>query len=169
LNRRIAPALFAAALALGAFVAPTPHEGEPALAGQMCEPASGDRLFFAMSIADEAGTVLAEPKLVGMCGVPLEMTLAEPGNLDEPRMSLSLEPRPDDDGSLEIAFQVSVRGRVEAGKGRVRIRPGEERTARVSYPGGTLQIQLAAFQVPSVELDLYLRNGAALRAGTGRT
>lgn len=169
MNRRVAPALLAVALAVGALVAPPAGDRELPLLGQTCEPETGDRLFFAMSIADEAGTVLAEPKLVGMCGVPLEMTLAEPGRLDEPRMSLSLEPQPRRDGSLDIAFEVSVRGRVEAGKGHVRVRPGEERTAHVTYPGGTLQIQLAAFQVPSVELQLYLEHGRALRDGPGRT
>ena len=169
MDRRTAPALCAALVAIGALVAPTPDGGELPLLGQVCEPASGDRLFFAMSIADEAGTVLAEPKLVGMCGVPLEMTLAEPGRLDEPRMSLLLEPQPGQDGTLEVAFEVSVRGRVSSGKGQVTVRPGEERTAHVTYPGGSLQIQLAAFQVPSVELDLYLQHGAALGGGPGRT
>lgn len=169
MDRRIVPALFGALLAVGALVAPAPDGGESPLLGQMCEPAAGDRLFFAMSIADEAGTVLAEPKLLGMCGVPLEMTLAEPGRLDDPRMSLLLEPQARRDGGLDVAFEVSVRGRVAAGKGQITVRPGEERTAHVTYPGGTLQIQLAAFQVPSVELDLYLEHGATLRGGPGRT
>lgn len=156
-------------VALGALVAPVSNGDGSPLEGQMCEPATGDRLFFAMSIADDAGTVLAEPKLLGMCGVPLDMTLAEPGRLDDPRMSLHLEPQARKDGGLDVSFEVSVRGRVASGKGQLTVRPGEERTAHVTYPGGKLEIQLAAFQVPSAELDLYLQHGAALRGGPGRT
>jgi hypothetical protein len=169
LDRRIVPSLLASLVAVGALLSPAPDGGAPAPVRLTCEPESGDRLVFAMSIADEAGTVLAEPMLVGMCGVPLEMTLAEPGHLEDPRMSLLLEPQPRDDGRLDIAFEVSVRGRVDAGRGRLQVRPGEERTAHVTYPGGRLEIQLAAFQVPSVELDLYLEHGRARRYGPGRT
>ncbi len=169
MDRRTVPSLLASLVAVGALLAPVPDGGELPLLGQMCVPASGDRVFFAMSIADEAGTVLAEPMLLGMCGVPLEMTLAEPGHLEDPRMSLVLEPQPRRDGSLDVAFEVSVRGRVDAGKGKVRVRPGEERSTRVTYPGGSLKIQLAAFQVPSPELQLYLEHGRALRHGPGRT
>jgi hypothetical protein len=116
-------------------------------------------MFFSMSIADAEGDVIAEPKLLGMCGVPVFMTLADPGNLDMPKMSLRLESALASDGSYQIAYELAVPGLAAHGKGTVRMRPGEEKSARLEYPGGHLDVQLAAFAVPSAEFQLFLRHG----------
>jgi hypothetical protein len=100
--------------------------------------------------------------------MPLEMTLADPGSTDEPRMSLSMTPELVRDGSYEICFEISVPGRVEKGKGKFRLRSGEEKKTRVQYPGGHLDVQLAAFNVHSPEFHLYMQYGQAFR-GPGRT
>jgi hypothetical protein len=126
-----------------------------------------EAVFFAMQIADEAGTVLAEPKLLGMCGVPLQMTLAEPGFATEPQMSLRLEPEIRRDGSYEVAFELSVPGKVSKHRGSMTFRMGEEASARLSYPGGHLEVQLVAFAVPSPEFDLFLEHG--IRSSLQRT
>ncbi|HWV37384.1 MAG TPA: hypothetical protein VN033_02790 [Vulgatibacter sp.] len=156
MNRHAAPALLATLLASAAFIAPA-GAPEPAAA---TAPRAGEKVFFAMSIADESGATVAEPKLLGVCGVPLEMTLAEPGRLSTPRMSLLLEPQFQEDGSYEIAFELSIPGRIDRGKGTMRLFPGEEKSTLVSYPGGHFEVQLAAFTVPSRALDLYLHHGA---------
>lgn len=166
MTRRITPALLAGLLALLAIGSPAVTPDEEPLLGQVCE--ADGRVFFAMQIEDEEGDVLAEPKLLGMCGVPLGMTLSDPA-ADEPRMSLLLDPRGSSDGGYDVAFDLSVPGKVKNGKGSVHVKPGEERSARVSYPGGHLKVQLAAFAVPSVELELYLKNGAAALPAPGRT
>ncbi len=165
-DRRTIPALLAGLVALVALMSPPEPAADDELSGQTCE--AEDRLFFAMSIEDEAGAVLAEPKLLGMCGVPVEMNLSDPGQ-EEPRMSLWLDPQGTGDGGYEIAFEVSVPGKVEKGKGSFKVRPGEGRSAKVSYPGGSLRVQLAAFAVPSVELELYLKQGAAALLRPGST
>lgn len=168
MDRRVAPALVAALLALAAAAFP----GSTATTGERPAPATdGDRkLFFAMHIADEHGSVLAQPRLLGLSDVPLEMTLAEPGNLGIPRLSLRLEPAPLEDGSFEIAYELEVPRLAAHGTGVVRMRPGEEKWTRVEYPGGHLEVQLAAFAVPSAEFDLYLEHGIRLsRQGPGRT
>jgi len=168
LNRRAVPALVFVAVALLALglpvVAPPVPDGadEAALVCVEDEP-----LLFAMSIADETGETLAEPKLVGLCGVPLELRLSEPFGGSE-RMSLQLQPDAGADGAFEIAFSLSVPGKLHDGRGTLRLRPGEERKATISYPGGHLDVQLVAFSMRSHEARLYLEQGAAL--GTpGRT
>jgi len=166
-NRHAAPALLATLLASAAFVAPP---AAPVPGVETAAPHAGEKLFFAMSIADESGAMVAEPKLLGVCGVPLEMTLAEPGKLSTPRMSLLLEPQFQKDGSYEIAFELSIPGRIDKGKGTMRLFPGEEKSTLVSYPGGHFEVQLAAFTVPSQALDLYLHHGANRPvAGQSRT
>lgn len=168
-NRHAAPALLATLLASAAFFAP-PAPVEPAATSRSAAVQGGEKLFFAMSIADEKGETVAEPKLLGVCGVPLEMTLAEPGKLSSPRMSLLLEPQSQRDGSYEIAFELSIPGRVDKGKGTMRLFPGEEKSTLVSYPGGHFEVQLAAFAVPSSALQLYLHHGAGRQlAGPRRT
>ena len=157
MNRRLAPALVAMLLATAAALAPAP--GAPEDPGQAAAREAPGKLFFSMSIADERGEVLAEPKLLGVCGVPVEMTLSDPGNLDMPRMSLRLEPLLEKDGFYEIAYELAIPGLDAHGKGTVRVRPGEEKSTWVSYPGGQLEMQLAAFNVPSAEFQLYLRHG----------
>ena len=91
--------------------------------------------------------------------VPVFMTLADPGNLDMPKMSLRLESALASDGSYQIAYELAVPGLAAHGKGTVRMRPGEEKSARLEYPGGHLDVQLAAFAVPSAEFQLFLRHG----------
>jgi hypothetical protein len=158
-RHRLMPGLAILLLAACALIVP----------GERSGPAqSGSPLFFAMSIADETGALLAEPRLLGQDGMPLEMTLAEPGAEAEPRMSLWMQPEMERDGSYEICFEISLPGRVEKGKGRVRLRSGEEKSTRVAYPGGHLDVQLAAFDVRSPEFHLYMQYGQALR-GPGRT
>ena len=180
MNRHAAPALLATLLASAAFFAP-PAPVETAAASPRSGAVhggafhggglhGGEKLFFAMSIADEKGETVAEPKLLGVCGVPLEMTLAEPSKLSSPRMSLLLEPQSQRDGSYEIAFELSIPGRVDKGKGTLRLFPGEEKSTLVSYPGGHFEVQLAAFTVPSSALQLYLHHGAGRHlAGPRRT
>ncbi|HEY0839821.1 MAG TPA: hypothetical protein VGD74_06520 [Vulgatibacter sp.] len=167
MSRRAAPALIATLVAAAAFVFPPPDSAQgPAPSASRGQ---GEKLFFAMSIADEKGQVVAEPKLLGVCGVPLEMTLAEPGKLRMPKMSLLLEPQWQHDGSYEIAFELSIPGRIDRGKGTMRLFPGEEKSALVSYPGGHFEVQLAAFAVPSDALQLYLHHGAGRKAPQSRT
>lgn len=164
MERRVAPALVALVLALAAALAPAgAPDAHPAA------PADDGALFFSMSIADEHGAVLAEPKLLGVCGVPVEMTLAAPGNLEVPRLSLRLEPALDADGSYEIAYELAIPSLDAHGKGTVRVRPGEEKSARLEYPGGHLEMQLAAFAVPSDAFELYLLHGIERDAAPIRT
>jgi hypothetical protein len=164
-NRRVVPALVAAALALAAALAPADEAAAPASASV---PQDG-RLFFSMQIADERGEVLAEPKLLGVCGVPVEMTLTAPGNLEVPRLSLRLEPALEKDGFYEIAYELAIPALDAHGRGTVRVRPGEEKSARLEYPGGHLEMQLAAFAVPSDAFRLYLEHGIAREAPPLRT
>ncbi len=142
------------------MVPPEALDAPPAELTLACQ--EDEPVFLAMSIADETGEMIAEPKLLGMCGVPLDMQLTEPGEL-QPRMRLSLQPEAGLHGDYEIAFSVSVPGKVTNGRGTLRVRPGEGRTATLAYPGGHLDVQLVAFSVPSQELSLYLEQGAALR------
>jgi len=167
-NARLAPALVAMLLATAAALAPDVRA--PAAPGERAAPAAGaGKLFFSMSIADERGAVIAEPKLLGVCGVPVEMTLAAPGNLEVPRLSLRLEPALDADGSYEIAYELAIPSLDAHGKGTVRVRPGEEKSARLEYPGGHLEMQLAAFAVPSDAFELYLLHGIERDAAPIRT
>jgi len=157
-NARLAPALVAMLLATAAALAPDVRA--PAAPGERAAPAAGaGKLFFSMSIADERGAVIAEPKLLGVCGVPVEMTLTDPGNLEMPKMSLRLEPALEKDGFYEIAYELEIPGLDAHGKGTFRVRPGEEKATRLAYPGGHLEMQLAAFTVPSAEFQLFLRHG----------
>ena len=166
MNRRAAPALVAALLALAAVLAPAETRVGPAADA----PAPTDnKLFFSMQIADEQGEVIAEPKLLGVCGVPVEMTLSDPGNLEMPRMSLRLESALEKDGFYEIAYELAVPGLAAHGKGTVRMRPGEEKSTRIEYAGGHLDMQLAAFAVPSAEFQLFLRHGIERPAKPSRT
>lgn len=162
MDRRVAPAVVAVLLAIAAALFPP---SRPQSAGAV----SAGKLFFAMQIADEQGAVVAQPKLLGMCGVPLEMRLADPDNLASPRMSLRLLPDRQRDGSYEIAFELSVPGRMDKGKGTIQVFPGEEKSTRVDYPGGHFDVQLAAFAVPSAELQLYLEHGVQLHQRPQRT
>lgn len=155
-QRRFVPALVAGLLAVAAAAFPP---AAPVSGTAFAAPRVQEKLFFAMQIADEQGAVLAEPKLLGLGGVPLEMTLRDAGPLRAPTMSLRLQPATLRDGSYEISFELSVPGRVRNGKGTLRLRPGEEQVATVRYPGGHLEVQLAAFAVPSQEFDLYLEHG----------
>ena len=157
MNARVAPALVAMLLAAAAAIAPAVPE--PEAPGAAVLAAGGEKLFFSMSIADEQGAVIAEPKLLGLCGVPVEMTLADPGNLEMPKMSLRLESALEADGFYEIAYELAIPGLDAHGKGTFRVRPGEEKATRLTYPGGHLDMQLAAFTVPSAEFQLYLRHG----------
>lgn len=162
---RALPALLSALLAGAALLATSPA-GSPS---QRAASLPDDTLFFAMQIADEEGTVLAEPKLLGMCGVPLQMTLAEPGRIEEPTMSLRLQPEARKDGSYEVAFELSVPGKVDRSRGTMTLRFGEEKSAFVPYPGGRLEVQLVAFAVPSPEFDLYLEHGIRKQVRTRQT
>lgn len=156
MDRRVAPAIAIVLLALAAVAFPsTPATGRDAV--QVAE--SGERLFFAMEIADEQGEVLAQPKLLGMCGVPLEMRLADPQDLRSSKVKLTLLPDLQVDGSYEIAFELTVPGKMDKGTGTISVRPGEERSTRVDYPGGHFDVQLAAFTVPSTEFQLFLEHG----------
>lgn len=154
MERRVAPALVAMVLALAAALVPEERAPEPVAEA----PAWAHKLFFSMQIADERGAVLAEPKLLGMSGVPLEMTLAGPG-LEVPRLNLRLESVLGADGLYSIAYELEVPGLDARGKGTVRMRAGEEMSARVEYPGGHLDMQLATFAVPSDEFRLFLKHG----------
>ncbi|WP_373046783.1 hypothetical protein [Vulgatibacter sp.] len=159
MENRAVPAFVAMVLALAAALfpaqSPAPAQAQPA--------GPEEKLFFSMQIADEQGDVIAEPKLLGMCGVPVEMTLADPGNLEMPKMSLRLESALESDGSYAIAYELAVPGLAAHGKGTVRVRPGEEKSTRLQYPGGHLDVQLAAFAVPSAEFQLFLRHGIGTR------
>jgi hypothetical protein len=166
MDRRAVPAFVAIVLAVGALLLPAAAPAPAVVVAEASEP--GDTLFFSMSIADEAGEVLAEPKLLGMCGVPVEMTLASPGDLESPRMSLRLDPVLGSDGSYQIDYELAVPGLAAHGKGTMRMRPGEEKLTRVEYPGGHLDLQLAAFAVPSAEFQLFLRHGIGAQ-GPSRT
>lgn len=161
MERRVVPAVAIVVLAIAAVFAPVSPSAERPSA-EVVE--SGERLFFAMEIADEQGEILAQPKLLGMCGVPLEMRLADPLDLRSPKMKLTLLPDLQVDGSYEIAFELSVPGRIDKGTGTISVRPGEERSTRVDYPGGHFEVQLAAFTVPSTEFQLFLQHGVS----TGR-
>jgi hypothetical protein len=146
----------------------------PSAAGHVAATANApaghhDPLFFSMQIADERGEILAEPKLLGMCGVPLEMRLSDPQDLRKPKMSLRLLPDLQQDGRYEIAFELSVSGRIDKSTGTISVRPGEERSARVDYPGGHIDVQLAAFTVSSPEFELYLQHGMSARVRPART
>lgn len=167
MSRRNVPALIAVLLAVSAFAfAPPAADG----GGKLLESEKlKEKLFFALSIADEQGEIVAEPKLLGMCGVPVEMTLVEPGRLELPRLSLLLEPEWQRDGSYEIAFELSIPGRLDKGKGTMRLRPGEEKSTQVAYPGGYFEVQLAAFTVPSPEFQLYLQHGVHSTQQASRT
>lgn len=153
MKRRSLPALLSALLAGAVAWGPT----SPSSTG--AETAADEALFFAMQIADAEGTVLAEPKLLGMCGVPLMMDLAEPGRHAEPQMSLRLEPEARRDGSYEVAFELSIPGKMSKRRGSMTFRFGEETSALLAYPGGHLEVQLVAFAVPSPEFELYLEHG----------
>ncbi len=166
MDRRIAPALIAVLLATSASVfGSSPAETVATQSSRSLD----EKLFFSMSIADDEGTILAEPKLLGVCGVPVEMTLSEPGKLEMPRMSLVLQPEWQRDGSYEIAFELTIPGRLSKGRGSFRLFPGEEKSTLVSYPGGHFAVQLAAFTVPSQEFDLFLQHGAAKTPQPSRT
>ncbi len=167
MDRHVVPSLVAIVLAVGAMLLPD-REPAPAAPVVAAAPQHDGALFFSMSIADEAGEVLAEPKLLGMCGVPVEMTLASPGDVESPRMSLRLDPVLGSDGSYEIDYELAVPGLAAHGRGTVRMRPGEEKLTRVEYPGGHLDVQLAAFAVPSAEFQLFLRHGVGVE-GPSRT
>jgi hypothetical protein len=143
---RITPGLLVLLLALSAMAVPD-RSGVPG--------AAGDPLYFDMSIADESGAVLATPRLVGLEGKSLQMTLAKPS------MSLEMSPELVKDGSYEICFEISMPGRVEKGRGRLKLRSGEEKRTRVSYPGGHLDVRLAAFNTQSPEFKLLMQYGAA--------
>jgi len=171
MSRRNVPAFIAVLLAVSAFAfAPPGTEGTSASAARTASTERiQEKLFFALSIADEQGEIVAEPKLLGMCGVPVEMTLSEPGRLEVPRLSLLLEPEWQRDGSYEIAFELSIPGRLDRGKGSMRLRPGEEKSTQVAYPGGYFEVQLAAFTVPSPEFQLYLQHGARSLHQASRT
>ena len=168
MKRRAVPALVAMVLALAAAFfpasAPAPAVETPPFAAENAE-----KLFFSMQIADEQGEVLAEPKLLGMCGVPVEMTLSDPGNLEMPRMSLRLESSLESDGRYAIPYELAIPGLAARGRGMLRVFPGEEKSARLQYPGGHLDVQLAAFAVPSAEFQLFLRHGVAGRQQPSRT
>ena len=154
MERRFAPALVAMVLALAAALTPAEQAPEP----EPAAPAWANKLFFSMQIADERGAVLAEPKLLGLSGIPLEMTLATPG-LEVPQLNLRLESVLGDDGLYSIAYELEVPGLAARGSGPVRMRAGEEKSARVEYPGGHLDMQLATFAVPSDEFRLFLQHG----------
>lgn len=153
--RRTIPALLSALLAVGSLLGAAP----PAADAQESASLSEDALFFAMQIADESGAILAEPKLLGIPGVPLQMSLVQPGENLQSRMDLLLEPEANQDGSYAVSFELSVPGKVTKGRGSMTLRAGEERSASVDYPGGRIDLQLVAFAVPSAEFDLYLRHG----------
>lgn len=155
MRRRTLPALIAALLASGAAVHAQPEAG----GAPADEQAGAPTVFFAMQIADEQGSVLAEPKLLGMCGVPLEMRLSEPGMVSEPWMNLVLQPESRQDGSFDVAFELSIPGTVDKGKGSMHLRSGEEKSAWLPYPGGQVEVLVAAFAVPSAEFDLFLEHG----------
>ncbi len=158
--RHALPALLTVFLAVGALfvAAPTTAPESRNWAGL-----SEDALFFSMQIADETGAILAEPKLLGMLGVPLQMSLFEPGKSSRSRMDLRLEPEANRDGSYAVSFELSVPGKVSRGRGSMTLRAGEEQSASVDYPGGRIELQLVAFTVPSPEFDLFLRHGIRLQ------
>lgn len=156
--RRAIPALMSALLAVGALLGAAPA---PTDARQSPQPLE-ETLFFAMQIADESGAILAEPKLLGIPGVPLQMSLHHPGEDLAERMSLLLEPEAQSDGSFAVSFELSVPGKISKGKGSMTLRSGQEQSASVDYPGGRIDLQLVAFTVPSAEFDLYLRHGIRL-------
>ena len=162
--RRNMPALFSVLLAAAALLAAAPPSS-----GRGGRVASDDRLFFAMQIADETGAVIAEPKLLGMPGVPLRMNLLEPGEESRSRMSLWLQPEARGDGSFDVTFEITVPGKLAGGKGHMTLRSGEEKSASFAYPGGHLELQLVAFAVPSPEFDLYLQHGIRLLDRTRQT
>lgn len=159
MNRRIVPALLSALLAVSALLATAPRPADAR--GEKFF--SDETLFFAMQIADETGAVIAEPKLLGMLGVPLQMNLVEPGKSARSRMSLRLEPEANRDGSYDVAFEITVPGKVSFGRGSMTLRSGEEKSASLQYPGGHLELQLVAFAVPSPEFDLFLQHGIRLQ------
>lgn len=158
--RHALPALLTVFLAVGALfvAAPTTAPESRNWAGL-----SEDALFFSMQIADETGAILAEPKLLGMLGVPLQMSLVERGKSSRSRMDLRLEPEANRDGSYAVSFELSVPGKVSRGRGSMTLRAGEEQSASVDYPGGRIELQLVAFTVPSPEFDLFLRHGIRLQ------
>lgn len=166
MNRRIMPASIALLLAVSALLIAPPRADD---AFAHVSETGGEKLFFALSIADERGMVLAEPKLLGKGGIPLEMTLRRPDALSLPGMSLLLEPEWQRDGSYEIAFELTVPGLLSRGKGSLRLRPGEEKSAQLDYPGGFVEVQLTAFAVPSPALDLYLQHGIQAAERASRT
>lgn len=168
MDRRATPALIAVLLAVAATLSPAPAPEPSAPVASSLASMEG-KLFFSMQIADEQGEVLAEPQLLGVCGVPVEMTLSDPGNLEMPRMSLRLESALEKDGFYEIAYELAVPGLAAHGKGTVRMRPGEEKSTRIEYAGGHLDMQLAAFAVPSAEFQLFLRHGIERPAKPSRT
>lgn len=157
--RHAMPALFTVLLAVGALFVAAPKA--PTAPGE--GPLAENALFFSMQIADESGAILAEPKLLGMLGVPLQMSLVEPGQNLQSRMDLRLEPEANRDGSYAVSFELSVPGKVSRGRGSMTLRSGEEQSASVDYPGGRIELQLVAFSVPSAELDLFLRHGSRLQ------
>src|SRR5690606_15388708 len=102
--RRTIPALLSALIAVGSLLGAAP----PAADAQQDAAAPEEALFFAMQIADESGAILAEPKLLGLPGVPLQMKLWQPGGTRQSRMDLWLEPAANDDGSYAVSFELSV-------------------------------------------------------------
>lgn len=155
--RHTMPAILSVLLAVGALFVAAPSSSDERKGGP-----EEDTLFFSMQIADESGAILAEPKLLGMLGVPLQMSLVEPGKKRQSRMDLRLEPEANQDGSYAVTFELSVPGKVSRGRGSMTLRSGEEQSASVFYPGGRIELQLVAFAVPSTEFDLYLRHGIRL-------
>ena len=84
---------------------------------------------------------------------------------DEPPPRSSLE----SDGRYAISYELAIPGLAARGRGMLRVFPGEEKSARLQYPGGHLDVQLAAFAVPSAEFQLFLRHGIAGRQQPSRT
>jgi len=110
----------------------------------------------ALELWDDAGALIARPRLISPPGRPAELILRDPADPARVRLELHVEAIPEPCGDVSLAYRVSIPGRDLAQSGKVSIAPGIEQT--VDLADGNVTAIFLTLPIPSTSFDAYLES-----------
>ncbi len=112
----------------------------------------GDLVAF--QLVDEAGQVIAHPRLIAPVGRVAHLVLRDPLDPRTVQLALHVEAAREAGGDLQLDYALEMPGRSVSASGKVTVTPGVERA--LALGDGPITGTLLALPVPSAAFDAYL-------------
>jgi len=113
-----------------------------------------EKLYLALKIED-AGHVLAKPRLLGETGRKVSLRLLDPNRPEHERLSLELMPQRQG-SAYEVAIGLTLDTRHERAEGSLKLKHGEERKVLLASDGRPVGVTLLLMRIDSPEFEAWM-------------